>query len=86
MAEPKDAGLRRAPQEVPSGLVEDPRPGFMENLAPATPWPSSARPELSVGLVLVPNFTLLALANFVEALRLAADVGDRSRPRRCQLT
>jgi transcriptional regulator GlxA family with amidase domain len=32
----------------------------------------------------MPQFTLNALANFVDVLRLAADDGDRSRPIRCQ--
>ena len=38
---------------------------------------------LRVGLLLMPDFTLLALAGFVDTLRLAADEGDRSRPLRC---
>jgi transcriptional regulator GlxA family with amidase domain len=39
---------------------------------------------LKVGIVLWPEFTLTALAGFVDALRLAADVGDRSQQTRCQ--
>jgi len=42
------------------------------------------RRKLSVGFVLAPNFTLLALSAFVDTLRLAADEGDRSRPIRCR--
>ena len=42
----------------------------------------SLRP-LSVGFVLQPSFTLVAFSSFVDALRLAADEGDRSRPVRC---
>lgn len=42
------------------------------------------RADLSVGILLVPNFTLLAFAGFVDTLRLAADEGDRSRPVRCR--
>lgn len=38
------------------------------------------RPPLSVGVVLADNFTLSAFSLFVDALRLAADEGDRSRP------
>jgi transcriptional regulator GlxA family with amidase domain len=38
---------------------------------------------LRVGFVLAPNFTLTALSNFVDMLRLAADEGDRSRPIAC---
>jgi transcriptional regulator GlxA family with amidase domain len=42
-----------------------------------------ARP-LRVGFILSNNFTLTALANFVDVLRLAADEGDNSQPIRCQ--
>ena len=41
------------------------------------------RRKLSVAFILAPNFTLLALAAFVDTLRLAADEGDRSRPIHC---
>ena len=41
------------------------------------------RRKLTVAFVLAPNFTLLALAAFVDTLRLAADEGDRSRPIHC---
>lgn len=37
-------------------------------------------PKLRVGFLLTPRFTLTAFAGFVDALRLAADEGDRSRP------
>jgi transcriptional regulator GlxA family with amidase domain len=36
--------------------------------------------KLRIGFVLCPRFTLTAFAGFVDALRLAADEGDRSRP------
>lgn len=39
---------------------------------------------LRVGIILTARFTLNALANFVDVLRLAADDGDGSRPIRCQ--
>ena len=39
---------------------------------------------LRVAFVLLPQFTLTAFAGFVDALRLAADVSDRSRQDRCQ--
>lgn len=39
---------------------------------------------LSVGFVLLPQFTLLAFAGFVEALRHAADIKDRSRQIHCR--
>ena len=41
------------------------------------------QPVLRVALLLTPRFTLTAFAGFVDALRLAADEGDRSRPVRC---
>jgi len=40
--------------------------------------------SLRVGFVLTPRFTLTAFAGFVDALRLAADDGDRSRQIECQ--
>ncbi|MFD2236924.1 GlxA family transcriptional regulator [Aureimonas populi] len=44
----------------------------------------AARPaQLRVGFLLANNFTLSALSLFVDALRLAADEGDRSRPIHC---
>ena len=41
-----------------------------------------ATPRLRVAFVLAPRFTLTAYAGFVDALRLAADEGDRSRQQR----
>jgi transcriptional regulator GlxA family with amidase domain len=41
-------------------------------------------PLLRFGFLLMPHFTLTAFAGFVDALRLAADEGDRSRPRLCR--
>jgi transcriptional regulator GlxA family with amidase domain len=38
---------------------------------------------LRVGIVVTAQFSLNAVANFVDALRLASDDGDRSRPLRC---
>lgn len=48
------------------------------------PTASSASPKLRVGFVLANRFTLTAFAGFADALRLAADEGDRSRPLQCQ--
>lgn len=48
--------------------------------------PSPETPTLRVGFLLAHNFTLSALSLFVDALRLAADEGDRSRPIRCSWT
>jgi transcriptional regulator GlxA family with amidase domain len=39
--------------------------------------------QLHVGFILAHRFTLCALGNFVDVLRLAADEGDRSRPILC---
>ncbi|MGL4209265.1 MAG: AraC family transcriptional regulator, partial [Candidatus Adiutrix sp.] len=39
--------------------------------------------HLKVGFILIPDFTLLAFTGFIETLRQAADVGDRSRPIWC---
>ena len=39
--------------------------------------------QLNVGFLLTRRFTLCALGNFVDVLRLAADEGDRSRPILC---
>ncbi len=41
---------------------------------------------LSVAIIPLPNFTLMPFAGFIDLLRLAADEGDRSRPRACQWT
>lgn len=40
---------------------------------------TDGEPKLRVGFLLAPRFTLTAFAGFVDALRLAADEGDRSR-------
>ncbi len=40
--------------------------------------------KVRVGFLLTPRFTLTAFAAFVDVLRLAADEGDRSRPRECR--
>jgi len=45
---------------------------------------NQANPHLCVGFVLTPRFTLTAFAGFIDALRLAADEGDRSRPLLCR--
>jgi transcriptional regulator GlxA family with amidase domain len=50
----------------------------------AEPTPARAPcAKLRVGFVLAHKFTLTALSNFVDVLRLAADEGDRSRPIAC---
>lgn len=42
------------------------------------------RPALDVGFVLLPAFTMTPFAALTDMLRLAADDGDRSRPRRAR--
>lgn len=42
--------------------------------------------ELSIGILLWPRFPLLSLSGLVDSLRHAADIGDQSRPIRCQWT
>jgi transcriptional regulator GlxA family with amidase domain len=44
---------------------------------------SIASPRIRVGFLLTQHFTLTAFAGFVDALRLAADEGDRSQQREC---
>jgi transcriptional regulator GlxA family with amidase domain len=49
--------------------------------------PNNTKPpqvRLSVGFVLMPKFTMLPFAAFVDCLRLAADDGDASRPIYCR--
>src|SRR5438094_711500 len=41
---------------------------------------TNGAPKMRIGFVLTPCFTLTAFAAFVDALRLAADEADRSRP------
>jgi transcriptional regulator GlxA family with amidase domain len=41
-------------------------------------------PDLRVGFVLAPKFTLIAFASFIDCLRHAADEADRSRQIHCQ--
>lgn len=45
-----------------------------------TPARDKVQPKLRIGFLLTPRFTLTAFAGFVDALRLAADEGDQSRP------
>jgi transcriptional regulator GlxA family with amidase domain len=46
--------------------------------------PDRKTARLSVGFLLLQNFTLCAFANFIDVLRLAADEGDRSRQINCR--
>jgi transcriptional regulator GlxA family with amidase domain len=49
------------------------------------PQPANAS-RLAVGFILLPHFTLLPFAAFIDALRLAADEGDQSRQVNCSWT
>lgn len=46
----------------------------------------SSTVKLSVGIILLPRFTLLPFSAFVDCLRLAADNDDSSRPINCRWT
>jgi transcriptional regulator GlxA family with amidase domain len=48
--------------------------------------PRESTVRLSVAFVLLPDFTLSTFSAFVDALRIAADEADRSRPVHCQWT
>lgn len=54
------------------------------DVASAAAFQPAAEPDISVGFVLAPQFTLLAFAGLIEALRHAADEADRSRQAYCQ--
>jgi len=45
-----------------------------------------ARKQLSVAMLPLSNFTLIAFSAFLDTIRLAADEGDHSRPVRCAWT
>lgn len=46
----------------------------------------AGKPALSVGFILLPNFTLTPFAGFIDVLRLAADEGDSSNQIHCAWT
>ena len=69
---------RRAKRTLASPSAGPSQPGSGAAAAPGS--------QLSVGFILLPNFTLTTFAGFVDMLRLAADEGDRSRPRSCAWT
>ncbi|MEF3107559.1 GlxA family transcriptional regulator [Raoultella sp. WB_B2P2-3] len=59
------------------GFLDDQAEAPLSAVSPATA-------ELSVGVMLWPQFPLLSLSGFIDALRHAADTGDKSRQMRCQ--
>lgn len=44
---------------------------------------ASNKQKLRIGFILAPRFTLIAFSGFIDALRLAADEGDRSQRIHC---
>lgn len=53
-------------------------------MTPAADTAGKDQPRLSVGFLLLPGFTLTPFSSLLDMLRLAADDGDGSRPRRCR--
>ncbi len=51
-----------------------------------SPPPAAGDPCLRIGVLPLPNFTMIAFAGLIDTLRLAADEGDRSRPKACSWT
>lgn len=74
---------RRAGAKAPSapGLEPAPLAWLDAESLPRSSGPRQA--ELRIGIVLWPTFPLLSLAGLSDALRHAADMGDRSRQVRC---
>jgi transcriptional regulator GlxA family with amidase domain len=60
--------------------------GHPLKMSQSLPQTTAAKPQLSVGFILLPHFTLSPFAAFADALRLAADEGDHSRQIHCQWT
>ena len=69
-------------KQIPASASLGPLPSERETASPAV----VPGRRLSVGFILLPRFTLTTFAGFVDMLRLAADEGDRSRPRGCAWT
>jgi transcriptional regulator GlxA family with amidase domain len=66
-----------------SGHAPDAAPSLLWLDAENRPRASTRQAELRIGIVLWPGFPLLSLAGLSDALRHAADLGDRSRQVRC---
>jgi transcriptional regulator GlxA family with amidase domain len=89
----RDVARRRgghAPRPLKATLSALAHPFILERDAAGEECPAQGdaalQPELRVGFILWPDFTMLALAGFVDSLRLAADVGDRSNQIHCSWT
>jgi transcriptional regulator GlxA family with amidase domain len=74
---------RRAANSAKDLRSADYRPGFMELLPYGSGSEHVARPHFRVAFTLLPRFTLVAFAGFVDALRLSSDIGDRSQQHHC---
>lgn len=59
---------------------------FEAVFAPLPPPPDGLRPDLSVGIILAPHFSILPFAGFIDCLRHASDVRDHSRQIHCNWT
>ncbi len=66
--------IRDMGQEYPNTAARLPEPLEKASLVP----------DLRVGFILAPRFTLIAFASFVDSLRHAADEADRSRQIHCR--
>ena len=56
---------------------------YQTSLFPAPPDMPDIKPDMRVGFILSPRFTLLSFASFIDALRHAADEADFSRQIYC---
>jgi transcriptional regulator GlxA family with amidase domain len=77
---------RAVPNYAKDQSSADYRPGFMELLPHGSGSVHMARPHFRVAFTLLPRFTLVAFAGFVDALRLSSDIGDRSQSKHCSWT
>ena len=81
--------MRERPRTNPRNALpgdEDYRPGFMELIVSDRPETRSPGTKLRFSVTALPRFTLLAFSAFIDAIRIASDIGDRSQPRHCSWT
>lgn len=76
----KDKIIRNSRADKAIAEQSEYRPGFMELLPGVSSTPATQPRPLRVAFTLLPRFTLVAFAGFVDTLRLSGDVGDRSQP------
>src|SRR3546814_8894114 len=70
---------------APSVIIKPPGPITCGGCYVTSAQPETKHmPKLRVGFILAPRFTLAAFANFVDAVRLAADDGDRRQQIECE--